>query len=116
MITNILKVFLATTSIGMFFYSGSVFAFSVGHLFLLVLAMLIVLSIFYIPLTILVTNLCKVVGVLSVLAFVLLMLAGTIGGSFNLSSSNQVIAALLGGMSLFGLTAFFWLDKPNVSK
>ena len=67
------------------------------------------------PLTILVTNLCKVVGVLSVLAFVLLMLAGTIGGSFNLSSSNQVIAALLGGMSLFGLTAFFWSVKRHVS-
>ncbi len=79
MVTNIFKLLLTITIIGMFFYSSSVFGYSDGHLLFL------------------------------------LMLAGTIGGSFNLSSSNQVIAALLGGMSLFGLTAFFWTAKPNVS-
>lgn len=111
MITNVFKLLLALTSVGMFFYSGSVFGLSSGHLLLLLLAALIVASIFYRPLNTLVAHLCKVVGVLSLLALLLLMLAGTTGGSFNLSSSNQVIAVLLGGMSLFGFTAFFWRDK-----
>ena len=111
MITNMFKLLLTIFIVGMFFYSSSVFGYSEGHLLLVALAALIVSSIFNKPLTNSVTNICKVIGVLSMLALLLLLLAGTIGGSFNLSSSNQVIAVFLGGISLFGLTAFFWSAK-----
>lgn len=114
MITNILKLLLAINCLSMFFYSVSIFGFSAGHLLLPIVAILIVISIFYRPLSLVVTNLCKGVGVLSLLAFLLLMLAGTIGGSFHLSPSNQTIAALLAGMALFGLSSFFWSIKRNV--
>lgn len=113
MLTNILKMLLAINCLGMFFYSVSVFGFSAGLLLLPVFSALIVLSVFYKSLSLAVTNLCKGVGILSLIAFLLLMLAGTIGGSFHLSPSNQVIAALLVGMALFGLSSLFWSVKSH---
>ena len=114
MIANIFKLFLAAICLGMFFYAGSVFGFSLGHFLLPVISTLIVASIFYKPLSLPVKNLCKGVGILSSLAFFLLVLAAAMGGSFHLSPSNQIIAFLLVGMALFGLTSFFWSVKKNV--
>lgn len=114
MIANMLKLFLAATCLSMFFYSGSVFGFSLGLFLLPIVSSLIVASIFYKPLSLPIKNLCKGVGILSLLGFLLLMLAATMGGSFHLSPSNQIIAFLLVGMALFGLTAFFWSVKKDV--
>ncbi|WP_157719218.1 hypothetical protein [Halopseudomonas salegens] len=111
MITNTLKSLLAAICLGMFFYTGSVFGFSLGHFLLPILALAIIISIVYKPLALPINHLCKGVGILSLLSFLLLMLAGTMGGSFHLSPSNQVIATLLAGIALFGLTSFFWSEK-----
>lgn len=113
MITSILKLLLAAICLGMFFYTGSVFGFSLGHFLLPIMSTLIVASMFYKPLFLPIKNLCKGIGILSLLAFLLLMLAATMGGSFNLSPSNQIIAVLLVGMALVGLTSFFWSVKEN---
>ena len=51
----------------------------------------------------------KIMGVLSLIAFALLMLASTIGGSSHMSESNQVIAIALAFMGLFG--CLFFLTK-----
>ena len=45
------------------------------------------------------------VGALSALGLVLLLIAGTIGGSFHLSESNVVLAVLLGFLSVAGFSA-----------
>lgn len=55
----------------------------------------------------------KIIGVLSLLAFVLLLLASTIGGSSNMSESNQIIATALGLMALFGCLFFLIRTRPE---
>jgi hypothetical protein len=50
---------------------------------------------------------------LSLLAFVLLLLASTIGGSSNMSESNQIIATALGLMALFGCLFFLIRTRPE---
>ena len=55
----------------------------------------------------------RVSGVLSTLALLLLLLAATVGGSFNLSKSNEIFVAMLFILSIFGLSAFFWSIKNN---
>ena len=52
--------------------------------------------------------LARISGVLSMLVLLLLLIAGTTGGSFNLSESNEVFWVLLLILSIFGLSAFFW--------
>lgn len=108
MITNFFKVLLSAVCLGLFFYSASVFGLTVAHLVLPAFALLVLISMFYRPLAGIVRNLSKYVGALSFAALVLLMLAGTIGGSFRLSPSNQAIAVMLLGMALLGLSAFLW--------
>lgn len=107
-ITNLFKVLLSAVCLGLFFYSASVFGLTVAHLVLPAFALLVLVSMFYRPLAGIVRNLSKYVGALSFAAFVLLMLAGTIGGSFRLSPSNQAIAVMLLGMAFLGLSAFLW--------
>ncbi len=55
----------------------------------------------------------KISGVLALLALALLLLAGTIGGSFRLSQSNVVFAVLLATMGLFGISAFAWRARTG---
>ncbi|WP_261841214.1 hypothetical protein [Aliamphritea ceti] len=52
--------------------------------------------------------LARVTGIVSVFGLILLIAAGTIGGDFNLSSSNFGIAVLLAIQSLLGLSALLW--------
>lgn len=113
MIINTLKMLLAILCAVMFFYSVSEFEFSYALLIFIALAVFLIVSIFYKPISILATNVSRFVGVISLLAFLLLMLAGTMGGSFRLSESNQVIAALLVSMAFLGLTSFLWPTKEK---
>ncbi|MCB1553006.1 MAG: hypothetical protein KDJ14_04285 [Xanthomonadales bacterium] len=55
----------------------------------------------------------RIVGVLACLALGLLLLAGTIGGSFHLAPSNQMIAVGLALVAFSGCALFaFRLPKP----
>lgn len=115
MITNLLKIILALLCISMFFYCASVFDFSAGLLIFPAFALFVIVSIFYNKIAFAATILCRIIGIISVLSFLLLMLAGTVGGSFNLSPSNQVVAALLFSMSILGLSSFFWSSNGKKS-
>jgi len=53
-------------------------------------------------------------GVLSLFALALLLIAATIGGSFHMSESNQIVAVALALMALFG-GAFFLKKSKYVS-
>lgn len=108
MIIGTSKILLAILSVGMFLYCVSVFNFSFPLLIFIALAMLLIVSIFYTPVAAFAAYTTRFVCVVSLLAFLLLMLAGTIGGSFHLSESNKVISAMLLGMTFFSFTSFLW--------
>jgi hypothetical protein len=78
------------------------------------LSFFIFVSLFFPKLNTAAVVIARIMGVLSLLAFALLLLASTIGGSFNMSESNQTIAIALVLMSLFGC-AFFRIKSRNVS-
>jgi len=69
-------------------------------------------SLFYPRLNIVAAAIAKIMGVLSLIAFALLLLASTIGGSSHMSESNQIIAVALAFMALLGC-AFFLIKTPN---
>lgn len=113
MISNLFKILLSLTTVSGCFYSIQVFGFNYGLLAALVVSFVIILSIFYHP----IKELGKVLGngicIISFLALAVLLLAGTIGGSFNLSPSNEIVAMFLFFTSLIGLTSFFWSVPSN---
>lgn len=71
----------------------------------------VMLSIFYPGLNKAAKSTGIILGVLSLIAFLLLMLAATTGGGFRMSPNNQVIAVMLALMAFLGCTAFFWPTK-----
>jgi len=62
----------------------------------------------------------RITGIITVIFLSLILLAGTIGGSFHLSPSNQILCALMALLSLSGFTAFFWertkLDEDKINQ
>ncbi len=77
------------------------------------LSIFIFVSLFFPKLNTAAVVIARVMGVLSLLAFVLLLIAATIGGSFHMSESNQIIAVALALMAFFGC-AFFLVKDRNV--
>ena len=108
MISRLMKVFLAVASASACLYGMSVFGLSPWPGAVLAAALLLFVAAFTPRLDLLSRVVGNALGVLSLLALLLLLLAGTIGGSFHLSPSNEVIAFLLFLMALFGMTSFFW--------
>jgi len=115
MVSNLFKILLSITTASGCIYSMQVFGSNTVLLAVLAAPAVILTSIFYSPLQALAKALGSGIGVLSLLALILLLLAGTTGGSFNLSSSNEVIAIFLVFTTLFGLTSFFWPAPLNES-
>ncbi|XOV87936.1 MAG: hypothetical protein ACFHX7_23760 [Pseudomonadota bacterium] len=116
MIFAILKFLLALLGFSLFFYINSVFGWSVALLVFPAFSILVLLSMFYKSLSTAATILCRVAGVIATLVFLLLMLAGTTGGSFHLSPSNEVVAALLAGTALLGLAFFLSPSSGNTGQ
>jgi hypothetical protein len=90
-----------------------VFGFNYVIVAVLVIPFVILFSVFYARIGFLAKSLGKGIGLISFIALALLLLAGTTGGSFNLSDSNETIAFFLFAISLFGLTSFFWAVPSN---
>jgi len=74
------------------------------------------MSLLFPKLNVVAVVIAKVMGVLSLIAFALLLLASTIGGSSHMSESNQIIAVAvaLAFMAFFGC-AFFLVNKSNAA-
>ena len=110
----ILKLFLSITTLSACLYGMRIFGSSLWPILFSALSIFIFVSIFVPILNKLAIAVAKVMGVLSLLAFALLLLASTVGGSFNMSESNQIIAIALALMALFGC-AFFLIKNTEAS-
>lgn len=108
MISHFFKLLLSLTTSAGCIYSIQTFGLNYGLVAVLIVALIIFISIFYPAINLLAKILGNGISVISALALALLLLAGTIGGSFHLSPSNEVISIFLLFISLFGLTSFFW--------
>lgn len=115
MISSLFKILLTLTTVAGCFYSMQVFGFNYALLVVIAISFVILLSIFYHPAKELANILGNLICIVSFLALALLLLAGTIGGSFHLSPSNEIIVIFLFLISLFGSTSFFWSVPSNES-
>jgi len=112
--THILKLLLSVTTLAVCMYGVNVFGFSLWPMLFSALSVFIIVSLFFQKLNMAALVIARIVGVLSLLAFVLLLIASTIGGSFHMSESNQIIAIALALMAFFGC-AFFLVKSRNAS-
>jgi hypothetical protein len=101
-----LKLLLAVTTLAVCIYGVKVFGFSIWPLGFSILSGLLLFSIYYPKINQAAVTIAKIMGLLSLLALALLLLAATIGGSFYLSPSNQIIAIGLALMAVFGCGIF----------
>lgn len=108
----VLKVLLSVTTIALCLYGISVFGVSMWPVIFIAGSVFILASLALPILDGATILLARVMGVLSLVAFLLLLLASTIGGSSNMSESNQLVAVGLALMALFGC-AFFFVKKSR---
>jgi len=108
MISIFFKILFSLTTISGCLYSINTFGFSIVLIGVIICCIAILASTFIRALRSTAKMLGLVIAIMSLFCFILLMLAGMTGGSFNLSASNQVLAAFLLFIVLFGLTSFFW--------
>ena len=108
MLSRLMKFLLACSATAAGLYAISVFGPGLWSAVILAVALFLAVSAFVPGLDGPAKIAGHILGVLSLSALLLLVLAGTIGGQFHLSPSNQVIAVLLFLMTLFGMTSFFW--------
>jgi hypothetical protein len=79
-----------------------------------VVAVVVLISVFFKILDPVAIILGRVSEILAGLMLGLLLTAATIGGSFNMSDNNVVLAMLLTFMIISGLSAFFWDNRQNI--
>ena len=104
---SMLKVLLSIVTVAACFYSSSILGVGLWSMTFLFLSLLLVSSIFVHKLNFLSRIVARFMGISSLLAFSLLMLASTIGGSFKMSDSNEIIAIYLAIISFLGCCFFF---------
>ena len=100
----LLFIFISILSV----YSIRVFGVGVWSALVFCAGLIIVISVWVPGLHMAAVVLTKALAIICVFVFVLLMLAATVGGSFRLSESNQVVAINLVCIGLLASTAFFW--------
>ena len=110
----ILKLLLSITTLSVCLYGVNVFGFSFWPILFSALSVFIIVSLFFRKLNTAAVVIARIMGVLSLFALALLLIAATIGGSFHLSVSNQIVAVALALMALFGC-ALFLIKSINVS-
>lgn len=116
MIVNLLKWLFAASAIIFTIYSIRLFGEGVWAFAVFAVGMIVLLSVWIRRINPVGVWLARIGGVLSLVAFGLLMLAATVGGSFRLSQSNQEMAMLLVMLSVFGLSAFAWPERQGNDK
>jgi len=104
---SLLKVLLSTVTVAACFYSTSILGVGLWSIAFIFLSLLLLSSIFIHKLNLLSRIVARFMGISSLLAFALLMLASTIGGSFKMSASNEIIAIYLAGIAFLGCCFFF---------
>ena len=104
---SLLKTLLSAVTVAASLNSSSVLGVGLWSIVFLLLSLLLLLSIFVPRLNILSKIIARFMGISSLLAFSLLMLASTIGGSFKMSESNENIAIYLAIISFLGCCFFF---------
>lgn len=107
---SVLKLFLAVALALTCLYSMNTFGFSLWFPAFMLLSIVLVASIFIPGLRLLAWAAGCLVGVCSLLGLALLLLAGTIGGEFNLSESNELVALGLVIISLLGCSLFLFKE------
>jgi len=113
-VKTILKLLMSVTAVSICVYGVNIFGFSMWPILFSTLSVFLLVSIYYTKLNTMAVIVAKTMGVLSLLAFALLLLASTIGGSSHMSESNQIIATALALMALFGC-AFFLIRSGNAN-
>lgn len=111
---NILKILLSSVTLATCIYSAGVFGIGLWTLLFILLSLFLLLSIYFKALATASLMVARAMGALSLLAFLLLMLAAMVGGSFHLSESNKVIAASLAVMAVLGCAFFLIKAKHSV--
>lgn len=111
---HILKLLLSAITLSVCAYGVSIFGFSMWPVLFSALSVFLLVSIYFTRLNAAAVIVARVMGVLSLLAFALLILASTVGGSTRMSESNQIIAIALALMALFGC-AFYLVKGGNVN-
>ena len=109
----IIKTLLALTICANCIYGIVIFGLSLWPLTFLTAALLILGSLAWPTLDALAMTIARTVGVLALIGLMLLMLAATVGGSFHLSESNQIIAGGLTAMTLLGCALFFVNNRDS---
>lgn len=104
---TLLKILLSAVAVAACFYSSSILGVGLWSVAFLFLSLLLLLSIFVPRLNALSRVTARFMGGSALLAFALLMLASTIGGSFKMSESNEYIAIYLAIISILGCCFFF---------
>ena len=112
----VLKILLGIVTLGACAYSATTFGIGLWSVVFAIFGLFLFTSPFVPALENTATVVGRIVAVLSLFAFLLLLLASTIGGSSHMSESNQVIAFFLFIMAFFGFGLFLVrLRKPSAS-
>ena len=107
-----LRITLGGTLAATCLYGLSIFGPSFWPTLMLLLSGVLIASAFVSQLEDLGSAIARFVGVIALVAFGLLMLAGTTGGSFRLSDSNEIIAFALLVIAALGC-AFFAVSTES---
>jgi len=110
----ILKLLLSTTALAVSIYGVNLFGLSLWPTLAMVASLFIILSVFISKLDVVAILLARIMGGLSLVSFLLLIVAASLHGSYSMSESNQIIAVALALMAVFGCT-FFFIKSTNVS-
>jgi len=114
-VESLFKILLSVVTFIACVYSSRVFGLGVWSIAFIAFSFVLVLSIFMPMLTQVARLIAKFMSVMATLAFVLLMLAATVGGSFSMSESNEFFAFGLVLIALLGSGFFFIKDSDENS-
>ena len=107
-LSRLLKLLFVIAGVSATSYSMSVFGSGFWSWLFLSISGVVFVSIFVERLDPIVSILGIGTAVLSTISLVILLIAGTIGGSFHLSESNVIFALLLVFLSVTGFLSLFW--------
>jgi hypothetical protein len=112
--TAILKILFSSTTLATCWYGVNIFGLSMWPILFSALSVFILMSLLFPKLNVVAVVIARIMGILSLTAFALLLLASTVGGSSHMSESNQIIAVALATMAFLGC-AFFLVKKTNAA-
>ncbi len=113
MLTQLFKLLFSISATATSLFSIDIFGPGLWSLLFLGIALVVALSVFFRILHTTAVYISRISGVLVSVALILLLIAATTGGSFNMSESNEFFGFMLALLAFFGLSAFFWPVEPE---